>query len=161
MIIDSLPKHHEVLAEKLSLKHWQSGVLGDLLYWHDIQKSNIRIKMDRHLIKSVNMGPQAGHTYLARQLAMKECPIRTKVYVTDTMCLGQFSNLILKPEKCHEVVDVMQSDWFAGYNGDPVDLIVFDMHNIPASHYEKSLDCLFSSVPTTTAVLLLQPGNNF
>lgn len=156
MIINTtIPKQYELFSEKYSLQPWQQGVVSEIFRWNGVIKSNIKLTLDKNLIKSINMGPQAGHTYLARVLSLTDFPVKSKIYVTNTLQLGEYGDLVLKPYKCHEVIDVLYEDDFPGYHGNPVDLVVIDFDNRPVSRFQNSLNTVIDSLPITTLILLL------
>ncbi len=163
MIVDTISSKYAYYAEKMGFQKWQIALFENLLDWHTLLHTDkFKVKIDQHIIKSINMGPQSGHTYFARAAANKSFPIKTKVYATSLMHLGEYADLILKPDRCHQMVDILHRIDFVGYHwDDPVDLVIVDMARNNVGEYRQALSVLQESLPLTTSILLLQVGNKF
>jgi len=156
VIIDMMSKHI-YYAEKMGFRKWQVSLLENLLDWHTLLHN--KVNLDRHIVKSINMGPKGGHTYFARAAACKSFPIKTKVYVSDRLHLREYIDLILETERCHHIVDILHQTDFTGYHDDPVDIVVIDMNKNRVEEYRQALSTLLKSLPFSTSILLLQVGN--
>ena len=162
MIIDTISSKYAYYAEKMGFQKWQITLFENLLDWHTLlHNEKSKIKLGQHVIKSINMGPQGGHTYFARIAAQTSFPLKTKVYTIGRLRLGEYCDLLLKPKRCHQIVDVLPMMEFAGYHGSPVDVVIVDMNQYNMSEYRQSLTTLQESIPFTTSILLLQVGNKF
>ncbi len=157
MIVDILPYEYEHIAHKFKFHPWQKGLLGDLMNWRNIVSGNIGLNLSKHIIKTMNMGPTAGHTYFAKVAARRDFPIKTKVFAMSQKHLAEYAELIIDPNKCDEIVDVFSHDNFDGYKGPPVELIVIDLNNNPVGVFMSSLRALCDSVPVRSVILILEP----
>lgn len=160
MIIDLFSSKFAQLSQKFHLRSWQSGILEDTISSVETIQSALvsgaELSMDRHIVRSINMGRAAGHTYVAQIAALREFPVRTKVYVSRKSSLGEFRNLLFNPASCHELVDVFHEDEFSGYNGQAVGLVIIDMSSETTRRFFSSFQALWDTIPTTTVVLILQ-----
>ncbi len=162
MVINVLPNDYLFFSQQFSFHPWQSGLLGDLMEWNKIVRDSLegrlRLVLYSNIVKTVNMGRTVGHTYFARAAALKDFPIRTKVYATSTKNLVEYRDLLKRPQVCHELVDVLPETGFIGYKGVIVDLVVVDMCNKLIKDYADSLSTLYKSLQKRTSILLLQPS---
>lgn len=141
MIINTQIADYERVANFFGFRPWQSGLLSELMG----QQSFKRV---------VNMGAGAGHTFFAISCARVEFPVKTKVYASKQN-ISEFSHLIFNPNKCHSIVDVIGEDVFSGFNGPPVQLVVVDLNKESLHKFKQSLRVLYNSMPSTTALLVL------
>lgn len=140
MIIEPVfTNKYDQIVSDFNLNAWQAGIVYDILNSPSVIGTS----------KLINMGRQAGHTYLANCLSTHAFPLRTKVYTFSLM-----HTLISK--KVQRPVDVLHEQGFVGYHGDEVDLFVFDMGNRPIQMYQQSLNTLRRSLCSAN-ILLLQP----
>lgn len=160
MIVDLLSPRFLQISYKYNLRPWQSGVLADTIssveHIRTLVSNGVRLRFDHHLVKHVNMGPQSGHTYVARIAALQEFPIRTQVYVSRPEAINEFKQPISLNSSYHETVSILREDSFVAYQDHPVELIVIDMNSETTRRFRASFDSLRASVPKTTIVLILQ-----
>ena len=145
MILDILPNQYESLALKHHLRPWQTGILGNLF----------SEKKSKNRILTVNMGSEAGHTYLSKVVASSEFPVRTKIYVTRQDNLPEYAQLLFDESKVHEPIDYLDNESLDGHQVPPVEIIVIDMNGESPSRFGHELE-LIAMMSPLSKILLLQ-----
>lgn len=145
MILNILPNKYESIAIKYHLHPWQTGILGNLF---SKEKSKDRLF-------AINMGAEAGHTYLSKVIASSEFPVRTKVYVTRRDNLSEYSQLLFDDSKVHEPIEYLNNESFSGSQDPPVEVIVIDMNGESPRRFGPELE-LIGKVSPFAKILVLQ-----
>lgn len=144
MIVDVLPNQYEALASQYTFRPWQTGLLGDMLSSSFSNSPCI----------SVNMGPEAGHTYFARIAASSDFPFRTKIYLTRQEVFSEYSALLFDENLVHEPIELL--DECSCYAGNPIEFMLVDMSGESSRRFRGELHGIVSSLPPTTRVVILQ-----
>lgn len=157
MIVDCFTDKHHRFAESYTFKPWQTGLFMELL-----QLSGLRgIITTTHtftaspFVKSISLGPWSGHTYFAQICSLKDFPLRSKVYATNSQNMTEYSSLTLRPGMCHEPIDMLPTEKFQGYTGGHVRAVVVDMDSDSVERYRESLTKLSETIPAAAILLIL------
>lgn len=156
MIVDCLTDKHHRFAESYTFKPWQTGLFLELLHL-----SGLNGLITTHpanpapLIKNVSLGPWSGHTYFAQICSLKDFPIRSKVYATNPQNMAEYSSLTLRPDMCHEPIDLLPNEKFQGYTGGPVRAIIVDLDSDNIHRFRESLNKLCNTMPAAASLVVL------
>lgn len=155
MIVDCLTNKHQRFAESYSFKPWQTGLFLELANFADSKGILASQLFNPPFTKSVSLGTWSGHTYFAQVCSLKEFPIRSKIYATNPQNLSEYSSLTIRPNMCHEPIDLLSSNRFQGYVGGPVQVIIVDMDGDNPARLREPLDQLAGTMPANAALVLL------
>lgn len=157
MIVDCLPDEFQKFAQALQFRAWQTGLFLQVAQ-HSTSLWAVYgnfVPINNPPVKIVSMGSHAGHTYFAKALALRDCPVRTKVYVGTHQALAEYSSLTIRSYMCHEAVEMLPRRLLSGYNGAPVSVVVVDLDDTAISSHREALADLYKSVSPQSIILLL------